>query len=154
MGSMEEYNYWNDSRVIESMKSKLCQVVRSNDTETVVRFDQDLKEQLHWDGLISNECYKSNEFTIPTTFKVCECCSGSGKVANPSVDASGLCDDDPEFMERYMAGAYDITCPACKGNRVVPVVDLGPDLNQAIRDWEEEEERYARMCAAERAFGC
>lgn len=50
---------------------------------------------------------------------ICGLCNGDQKVVNPSIDAGGLSredfDDDPDFAEAYMSGAYDIQCPRCNG---------------------------------------
>lgn len=59
----------------------------------------------------------------PKAFAICPTCDGRGKHVNPSIDSNGLPDDfasDPDFMEDYMGGAYDVHCAECGGKRVVP----------------------------------
>lgn len=58
-----------------------------------------------------------------TDWKVCPRCRGEGSYCNPSIDGNGLSDDyaeDPDFMEEYLAGSYNVTCAMCHGRRVVP----------------------------------
>jgi len=78
--------------------------------------------------------------TLPARMEVCDLCSGSGKVVNPSIDAGGLTQDDfdrdPDFEEEYFSGAYDIGCPQCNGNNVMPVV------NEAALDDEQKKKYY------------
>ena len=77
---------------------------------------------------------------LPAKMEVCDLCSGSGKVVNPSIDAGGLTQDDfdrdPDFEEEYFSGAYDIGCPQCNGNNVMPVV------NEAALDDEQKKKYY------------
>jgi DnaJ-class molecular chaperone len=58
-----------------------------------------------------------------TKWIVCPVCKGEGTTVNPAIDCNGLTAedfrDDPDFAEGYMSGAYDITCQACDGRRVV-----------------------------------
>lgn len=90
-------------------------------------------------------------------FVVCECCSGTGSCVNPSIDSHGISsdefDEDPDFREQYFSGGFDITCPHCKGLRVV----LRPSTEEGIKSYEESEKSqraYAAEIAAERAMGC
>jgi hypothetical protein len=59
-----------------------------------------------------------------TQWEVCPVCSGEGRTVNPNIDAQGLTAedfrDDPDFLQDYMSGTYDITCRCCDGLRVVP----------------------------------
>ena len=54
---------------------------------------------------------------------VCPVCDGEGKTVNPAIDCHGLTAEDfredPDFAEEYKNGTYDITCNACRGQRVV-----------------------------------
>jgi DNA-directed RNA polymerase subunit RPC12/RpoP len=54
---------------------------------------------------------------------VCPVCNGEETTVNPNIDGHGLTAEDfmedPDFAEEYAAGAYDITCAACSGKRVV-----------------------------------
>lgn len=55
-------------------------------------------------------------------YQVCPRCEGEGTHTNPAIDGNGLsqeCVDDPDFMEAYLGGFYDVPCELCKGQRVV-----------------------------------
>ena len=68
---------------------------------------------------------------------VCVVCEGEGTTVNPDIDSCGLTRDDfeydPDFMEDYMSGAYDITCRACGGRRVIRPERL-EELHQNAED--------------------
>lgn len=63
------------------------------------------------------------------TWMVCPVCEGEGTTVDPAIDGNGLTredfDEDPDFGESYWSGAFDITCRACKGKRVVDQDRLG-----------------------------
>lgn len=63
---------------------------------------------------------------LKTKWDVCPRCQGRGEVGNPSFDGLSpheLTRDDPDFFEDYLSGVHNISCPRCKGKRVVGVVD-------------------------------
>jgi len=64
------------------------------------------------------------EHTIPIVWEVCPTCEGRGTYVNPDIDSHGLSredfDADPDFLDDYMEGRYDITCRECGGEKVVP----------------------------------
>lgn len=69
----------------------------------------------------------SMDVTIPCKLEVCDRCGGHGHHVNPAIDGNGLSQedmDDPDFMDGYMAGHYDVRCEECGGEKVVPVADL------------------------------
>lgn len=78
---------------------------------------------------------------LPSKYEVCDQCSGSGKVVNPSIDAGGLSHEDfyedPEFEEAYFSGRYDMTCPNCGGKRVESHPQFPEWLAKAIQDRDE-----------------
>lgn len=91
------------------------------------------------------------EMELPTRWAVCPVCNGAGTHVNPSIDCGGLSaedfDEDPDFAEDYMAGAYNVPCNRCGGRTTVPEVDvssLSPELAAAY-------ERQCRDEAADRA---
>lgn len=51
---------------------------------------------------------------------ICPVCEGEGKHVNPNIDANGLSDDDfhddPDFVEDYLSGVYDVGCNKCGGS--------------------------------------
>lgn len=81
---------------------------------------------------------------LPAKLELCDLCNGKGKVVNPSIDAGGLSQDDfyddPGFEEDYFSGVHDISCPQCRGKRVVPVVNY----DGLSREEKEEFDKYQR----------
>ena len=67
----------------------------------------------------------------------CPVCNGKGTTVNPNIDDRGLCSDDflddPEFVENYMDGVYDIQCRACEGKGKI----LGEDLERLAQAAED-----------------
>lgn len=104
-------------------------------------------------------------YEFPCTFEVCGTCDGKGKHVNPSIDAHGITQDEwendwsYEDRENYFSGMYDVQCNECKGRRVVPEINhdiLSEDQKKArslLREWQEDEEDYRRICEAERRMG-
>ena len=113
-------------------------------------------------------------FEVPAKYRVCHLCRGRGAVVNPGVDCMGLTSEDlaadPGFAEDYFGGRYDVSCPACKGLRVLPTV-IAPGTaerpGQRDYDWtpcrrflwrlvlrhEREEAEFRALCRAERIMG-
>lgn len=101
-------------------------------------------------------------FEIPGKWEICSCCHGEGKHAH-AIDGNGLStemQEDPEFMEDYLAGSYDRCCEECNGAGKVIVPDednLNQDQKLILAQWQEEEtarHEIAAAHAAERRFGC
>lgn len=84
--------------------------------------------------VVENDEGEEETLTVKAAFDVCSLCRGKGTHVNPSIDAHGITceefDDDPDFREEYMSGAYDVHCYECGGKRVVPVP--GDDLASAF----------------------
>jgi hypothetical protein len=96
---------------------------------------------------------------IPIRFEVCVACGGKGKHVNPSIDCNGLTADDfsdPDFMDDYCDGRYDVQCYGCDGRRVVPAIDtdrIDPATIKRLEDkWQSEAESRAER-NAERRMG-
>lgn len=94
---------------------------------------------------------------FPAVMAVCSTCEGRGRYVNPSIDAHGLSredfEEDPDFAEDYMRGAYDIDCMACDGRRVVPEVNRGlcnPAQLETLRLVDEQERQDQQSRAEER----
>lgn len=51
---------------------------------------------------------------------ICKQCRGDGTVVNPSIDCGGISPeefmDDPDFMDDYMSGVFDVPCSMCNGS--------------------------------------
>jgi len=93
---------------------------------------------------------------------VCPRCDGEGTHTNPSIDGNGLTQsdideamhDDPEFLDNYFGGVYDVMCHECDGKRVILAVDYdamteeqeaqyNSDLDEE-RSWEAEHQAELR----------
>ncbi len=96
------------------------------------------------------------QFETKIEFHVCDLCSGKGKHVNPSIDAQGLGSEDfaedPDFLQDYMSGAYDVACFKCNGKRVMPVV-LDKQVGSKIEEYEADEDETEALYAAERRMG-
>lgn len=100
----------------------------------------------------------------PAYYVVCPRCYGEGKHVNPSIDGNGITQsemaeilhEDPDFLDNYMGGMYDVTCHQCKGQRVVLEVD---EHSCTKEQWDEYQQdcrddwELAAMEAAERRMG-
>lgn len=103
-----------------------------------------------------------DEQPLPTKFEVCPRCEGKGTHVNPSIDGNGLTQADfdeagPEFLEDYLAGAYDVPCYECKGQRVVAVPDFSrmtPEQRVQVERKQREEAEYQALVAMERRYQC
>lgn len=105
--------------------------------------------------------------SLPARKAVCPNCEGHGSVLHPAIAEHAYSSE--EFYEEFdewgrsqyfmRGGAYDVTCPECKGLRVVDRVDLDAcdaeerAFYQAFQKEERERERFERECAAERRYG-
>ncbi len=153
--AIESLNYWNDPRVRASLKTAAYKVLSSSNKMTRIQLTDSLLEPLITEEILPKD--HDGILELPTKYKVCGLCRGSGSVANPNIDCGGLHFDpdyDPDFEEDYKNGVYDKQCPACGGHRVLPRVEFTGDLAMAVQHFIEEEEDYARLVASERAYGC
>lgn len=168
---MEEYNYWNDSRVQAGMRNSCWQVVSKGGMQYTIQICDELIEG-HAEGLAENDddferavrvihekfgLDSQGRIVVGCRMEVCPTCDGHGTVTNPNIDCGGLSADDfyddPDFADDYFGGRYDIQCPECKGKNVVPMPDLPKALQNAIAEWDREDAaNVAEMCA-ERAMG-
>jgi len=124
----------------------------------------------------AGECAEVEDWTFqaPADLQACPLCRGTGKVVDPAIDCGGISSrefaEDPGFAEDYFGGSYDILCPRCRGQNVVPdVIEPGTEddpgrrdgdwsvirleLYQRLQDWERDEADYQAICAAERRMG-
>ncbi len=118
--------------------------------------DADEAPVLYFTDAEGNDCEKK----LPTTWAVCDVCNGAGTHVNPSIDCNGLSsedfDNDPEFAEDYMSGAYDQICNKCQGRTTVCAVnwDAMSEADQkAYQEQGAEEASYRAMERAERRMG-
>lgn len=84
-------------------------------------------ERSYWDP----EAEDDIKVMLPACFEVCDDCEGHGTVLNATMRGHGYTTQefneafDDEDREQYFrrGGKYDVVCPTCVGNRVVPAVD-------------------------------
>jgi hypothetical protein len=82
-------------------------------------------------------------------YKRCPRCKGSGTHVNEAVDgfsAQDECAQDPEFLDNYFRGVYDVFCTGgCNGTG--RILDTPDARAQRQLDWEWEQERKAERRA-------
>jgi predicted methyltransferase len=139
-------NYDSDYRVRAARnKNGLSNIDKNAMTATVVLFDE------NGDDIIER---------VPIVFAVCPTCDGRGIHVNPSIDCNGLTrddfDEDPDFLNEYLGGMYDVTCYECDGNNVVPIIDehlCNPEILARIRKQQEDENEFRALQESERRYG-
>ena len=106
----------------------------------------------------TDENGKEIVFSLDGKMVVCPRCNGTGSLVRDDIDDSRLVDSyhedgDMEGLERYFAGAFDVTCTQCKGKNVVAEPVLDDEMAKEINDWHQAEYEYQRECDAERRMG-
>ena len=156
MTNWDNYHYYGDSRVREAMTTR-AYTVEVKRGKTIVRLRDSIVE-----NMIENEDLPEDHpgvFECPVKFVVCWACNGHGTTTDPNIDAGGITGDDerlddPEFLEDYFGGAYDIDCPTCDGKRVTPQVTLPEFVQTAVESFEECEADDLRTMLHELRMGC
>lgn len=116
-------------------------------------FNQDnmtIAVEVDWDFEGADEDFEgadeSGVVHIPAKYEVCPTCEGKGKHVHPGVDSHGLTAEDfaedPDLVENYISGMYDVPCAECRGERVVPVVDETRATPAQIKLVEEIQESF------------
>lgn len=176
--NLENFNYYGDSRVISAMAGDTRYCIKAckrtgkawlnarllDGFESSVEGEVEL-ERVQVDGLEAVVVY------APVINMLCPTCDGDGTVVDPNIDAGGISFDeygydyDPDFEDDYFDGRYDITCPECKGHKVIQTLDFEsienrpdsyPMLTQMIaymKNTEREIEREAEERARELRWG-
>lgn len=159
MSYIEERNYWNDPRVLSTMRRGAYKVLECGKNFSKVELEESIVENLcdeypkdfpeDFDGVVQAR----------TKFEVCDVCRGSGKTVNPSIDCCGISPEefaeDPDFHESYMRGDYDIICPQCGGERVMPTMEFSDErITKEIESFYRSGAQYIREVASERMMGC
>lgn len=163
MNWLEERNYWNDPRTIESQVKRRYKVVRGEGRQLRLVVDAEWLEYVEDRFSDGERSDLAEGVVVASRFVACETCSGYGKVVDPNIDCGGISDDDfsrdPDFKQDYLDGRYDVTCPKCSGDRVVAKIQLS-ECNELVRrvwnelqSWEKTDRESAREYAAERAMG-
>tara|TARA_Y100000310_G_scaffold73381_2_gene69521 strand:- start:740 stop:1291 length:552 start_codon:yes stop_codon:yes gene_type:complete len=166
---LENFNYYNDPRVINAMAGS-SYILGASKSSNQLFIDPSFLEY-HDDGegnhdpkavinLVDKVAlkgeYKGKKALIinaPIRNALCPHCEGDGTMVNPNIDCGGLSqedfDDDPDFEEDYHSGRYDIQCSHCKGEKIVHAVNFdyvneGSDVDLILKAVDEaEEDRYA-----------
>ena len=94
---------------------------------------------------------------LPTKWKVCGTCNGSGiMVLNHAAFTREDFDEDPDFEEDYFSGVYDQPCDGCNGRTTTLEVDednTPPDVLKNWHDWIDEINASYQMSRMERMMG-
>ena len=149
---LEERNYMMDSRT--NAKNAWENYDERSNTITLSLIGNDEEEE-------------EKTLSLPARLELCDLCNGKGKVVDPSIDAGGISQDDfyddPDFEEEYFEGTYDVACPQCNGQRVVPAVDydaLRPEEKKEFDEYQREQREAAeddyhsrRVQMAEMGYG-
>jgi len=138
----EELNYFQDSRVRAKGKGWYKTFDEKSMKATVEIFDEETEEE--------------KEVVVSVEFETCPTCDGKGVHVNPSIDASGLSNEDfyedLDFAEDYHNGIYDVVCYECEGLRVVPVC-LDEKVQQYLNHVMETNHQIDAITAAEIRMG-
>lgn len=129
-----------------------------------VRCDEhNIPEECACDEADKNGGDCSTTITLPARWDVCPNCDGHGKVDHPAFSNGWTAYDraeDPDGFEAYMAGAYDVACPVCKGRTTIKVADENqaePALYKAyinaLDRRAQADAEYRAEIAAERRMG-
>tara|TARA_R100001463_G_scaffold58250_1_gene110518 strand:+ start:704 stop:1174 length:471 start_codon:yes stop_codon:yes gene_type:complete len=152
---LDNYNYWNDSRVVSAMTTRYWKVVQVGYASCIVEFNEFFFEELVENGIFSEEDSCRKEYS--GSWGICNICSGSGKVVNPNIDAGGISDWsewDYEEREAYFSGRYDQPCPECRGSGKVLNPNFPKDIQDLLNEWEEDDYQSHKEHLAELAYGC
>tara|TARA_R100000808_G_scaffold24757_1_gene58063 strand:+ start:103 stop:579 length:477 start_codon:yes stop_codon:yes gene_type:complete len=158
---MDRWNYYNDSRVKESFRTRPYTWQMSGN-HVIVTFNESIIEDIDDDSLLElfgNNGLEYNQIKCGFSIEICYTCSGKGTVVDPSIDAGGLTHDDfyddPGFYEDYIGGMYDVSCPSCtplSGRNIVP--NIPKLINKLVNDFIQEENEYLSIRMAELRMGC
>lgn len=137
MSILDNLNYANDSRTIQNHVEEINirLVPTHRNTARVHIIDLDFAERFNALNIDdANVQFKSDDsfdlheneviiHHVSTEPCLCSTCRGYGTVVDPAIDSGGLTqedfDNDPGFEEDYFSGIHDISCPKCKGDKVI-----------------------------------
>ena len=159
--AIDEYNYWSDSRVINSMIKVEPFFVKGSASQ--INMDW-VREQ--WDLWSENEdlydteedwtyeqCVEAADKAFETwlknlgakatvvsnsKFEICPTCEGRGTHTNPSIDSGGITASEwaewsYEEQDDYMSGVYDVICSQCSGEKVIQILEY--DTSNRLYNW-------------------
>lgn len=141
--TLDDLNFYQDRRVACGRATRPTVTVYPDD---LAALPAELRRQFDPVGWLV-------EIELPWKWAVCPICNGNGKHVNPSIDAGGLTredfDDDPDFRDDYLAGAYDVPCNHCGGRTTVPAVDEAATDARLLALYREQERDRAQARADE-----
>ena len=111
--------------------------------------------------MYENDEREEIELELPSKMEVCPDCDGHGTVLTEGMRGHAYTMEefhesfDEEEAQEYFTrgGRYDVQCPTCHGDNVVPVVDekLIPEKDkEAYAEWVKSENQKARWDAEDR----
>ncbi|MBV1929318.1 MAG: hypothetical protein KUG81_07395 [Gammaproteobacteria bacterium] len=117
---------------------------------------------------VTGEYIDDQEVTLdlPASFEVCGCCRGTGTTylgwhssEQPAFTQEDFDYEGPDFMEDYMTGRYDKTCPECNGRTTTLEIDWDnldekDPMIKAYMNHLEQEDYHDAEREAERRMGC
>lgn len=158
---MDNYNYWNDERTIQSLVSHDSFFVKNSTTLIDMNWVREKWEDWsHCEELVKGEddwnleqwekatekawqtwlesLGSSSTVGCESKFEVCPTCNGRGTHVSPSIDSGGItmsewAEWDPEERDYYMSGRYDVTCFECHGKNVIQVLEY--DTKNKLYNW-------------------
>lgn len=168
---MENYNYWNDERTINSMVTDDNFFIQNSKTKINMAWVRDKWED--WADYEELECTfeewlkslgGSATVQCETKYEICPTCQGRGTHTNPNIDCGGItasewAEWDEYEKDYYMSGGYDVTCSQCNGEKVIQTFEYdtkNPLYNwccERLNEYYEAQYDYAREVAAERRWG-
>ena len=94
---------------------------------------------------IENDEGEEHTVDVPVKWEICYQCQGEGKHSHHMGDWTGSewAEEDHDFQEDYMNGAYDKTCQCCKGTGKIQAIDEEGFLQEnpdAYHEWVEQEQ--------------
>lgn len=88
---------------------------------------------------------------FPRHWAICGCCDGEGTSSAYLGDFSmDELNEDPDFAEAYFDGAYDRTCPKCKGSGKVKAISYERLTDAQRQELDDYNEMQAEMAAERR----
>jgi hypothetical protein len=77
---------------------------------------------------------------LPATRVICSNCDGKGHHVNRAIDGHGISPEefhrDPEFMEDYFNGVFDVQCDECRGAKIVLEVNRNTCDPELLKKWD------------------
>jgi hypothetical protein len=106
--------------------------------------------------VIEDDDGAEHETELPAHYEICTRCSGHGTVDHPDLGALTSEDfaEDPDLRANYSDRVYDVTCPKCRGLRVVPTVDVGSLTPEQKATWATHCESERTRREADREDAC